>query len=317
MGIHVSVDDVQQVKSGGDDDAKVAVAAVIVFKLTQVVGRITTVELVGFAGGNLIVGKLETLVPAVVEIDHVAHRGDTAEDDRHLPITFIVDLAGAGTNRRQRSRLFDAIDRPFVADSRIADKIEIRTDSSDEQQRPDHLRLDRIGLFLRGVLALHRIVLAFETPVFTVLLESEIGRRSDRSVQNRNFPRLFVIKLPEPGCDRRNGADSRNRHGIAEQPAVTHRHGIPGLALQPATFAGRSRGIDFDGRRLPHDRIPRDRAAVGCGRSQRRADAPLHLVPDARLLGRNSGLGYDQHRRKNDCRNALPRKISENGYVTS
>ena len=38
---------------------------------------------------------------------------------------------------------------------------------------------------------------------------------------------------------------------------------------------------------------------------------------DARLLGRNSGLGYDQHRRKNDCRNALPRKISENGYVTS
>ena len=76
---------------------------------------------------------LETLVAAVVPVDAVDHRRETADHEGDFPVTFVVDLPRAGEDAGQRRGLLDVrhiVGR--VVYRRIADEIDVRGDGQSQ-----------------------------------------------------------------------------------------------------------------------------------------------------------------------------------------
>lgn len=199
------VDDLQDVECTRDDDTQVAVTPVVVPQVADERGRIAAVELVRRTVGvfvrivlvvaQQVVGLFETLVAAVVPVDAVDHRGESAHDERYLPVTFVVNLSRTGEDAGQRGGFLDVRHVVgLVADGRVADEIDVRRDRDPEVSLPpgvaaNHLRLQ--GVELRGARKTRiRIgfVLPFERLVGLVFVDVEPQSGSHQSVENRQFP---------------------------------------------------------------------------------------------------------------------------------
>ena len=236
VGVDMRIDDLQDVQRTREDDAEVAVAPVVVAQVADERGRIASVELVGRSVGvfvgiavvvaQQIVGLFETLVAAVVPVDAVDHRGESADDERHFPVAFVVDLSRSGEDAGQRGGLLDArhvVGR--VAHGRVADEVDVRGDRDPQvnltpRVAADHLGLEGVQLGrAREVHVGIGLELALERLVGLVFVDVQSQSGSHQSVEDRQFPVLFVVNLSVAGDHGRNPAHLRERHRVAHKPA--------------------------------------------------------------------------------------------------
>ena len=237
VGVHMGVHDLKDVQSGRDDDAEVAVAAVVVAQVADEVRRVAAVEFVGRAVGVGVrilfvvaqqpVCLFETLVAAVVPVDTVDHRGETAHDEGHFPIAFVVNLSRAGEDAGQRGGFLDVRDLVGrVVHGGVADEIDVRGHRKAQIDLPagvaaDHPALQRVQFGrAREVFVRVGFVFALEGLVSLVFVEIEGQTRTQGAVENGQFPVLFVVNLSVTGQYGRNPAHLRERHRIAHQPAA-------------------------------------------------------------------------------------------------
>ena len=244
----MGVDDLQDVQRARDDDTQVAVAPVVVPQVADERRRIAAVELVRRAVGvfvrivfvvaQQVVGLLEALVTAVVPVDTIDHRGESAHDERHFPVALIVYLSRTGEDAGQRGGFLDVRHVVgLVAHGRVADEIDVRGDRDPEVGLPpgvaaDHPRLQ--GVEFRGARSAHvgiGLVLPFEWFVGLVLVDVKPQSGSHQSVEDRQFPVLLVVDLSVAGQHGREPAHLRERHRVAHQPSLFE-------------YAGFGRGVD-------------------------------------------------------------------------
>ena len=179
----------------------------------------------GLVGAQKVVRLLVALVSAVVPVDAVDHRGETAHDEGHLPVAFVVDLPGAGEDAGQRGGFLDLRDVVgAVVDRRVADEVGVGGDGESEVElaprvAADHARLQGVEFGRAGEAAVgDGLVFALERFIAVVFVDEERETGAQGAVEDRQLPVLLVVDLTVAGHDGRYPAHLRKRHGVAHEP---------------------------------------------------------------------------------------------------